>query len=96
MKNWRMTIQEIIEKHYNILHREVDGEIVISQGRTSEDILQDACITAIRKFKHHDIEEDEGLSYLKKVLFSEKHFSWKRKKNEILVFTDSLPDIANY
>ena len=90
-----MTIATIIDKYYNHLHREVNGEMVISQGRTTEDILQDVCLTAMRKYKQNEIEEEEGLNYLKKTLFTEKHFSWNRKKNEILVFTDSLPDIAD-
>ena len=90
-----MTISDIIDKHYNTLKKEVNGELVISQGRTTEDILQDVCLTALRKFKSYTITEEEGLSYLKKTLFTEKHFSWNRKKNEILVFTDSLPDIAD-
>ena len=87
-----MLINDIITKYYYTLRKEVNGELVISQSRTSEDILQDVCLTAIRKFKNQDIEEEEGLSYLKKTLFTEKHFSWNRKKNEILVFTDSLPE----
>lgn len=90
-----MEIKEIIEKYYNKLKQEVNGELVISQGRTTEDILQDVCLTAMRKFKNNQIEESEGLNYLKKTLFTEKHFSWNRKKNEILVFTDNLPDIPN-
>lgn len=87
-----MKINDIITKYYDILRKEVNGELVISQSRTSEDILQDICLTAMRKYKNQDIEEEEGLSYLKKTLFTEKHFSWNRKKNEILVFTDSLPE----
>ena len=90
-----MKIQQIITRHYNTLHKEVNGELVISQGRTSEDILQDVCITALRKYKDQDITEEEGLNYLKKTLFTEKHFSWNRKKGEILVFTNELPDIAD-
>jgi hypothetical protein len=90
-----MEIKDIIEKYYNKLKQEVNGELVISQGRTTEDILQDVCLTAMRKFKNNQIEESEGLNYLKKTLFTEKHFSWNRKKNEILVFTDNLPDIAD-
>lgn len=90
-----MTINEIITKHYNTLHKEVSGEVVISQARTTEDILQDVCLTAIRKFKQTDITEEEGLSYLKKTLFTEKHFSWNRKKNEILIFTENIPDIVD-
>ena len=90
-----MTINDIITKYYDALHKEVNGELVISQGRTTEDILQDVCLTAIRKFKNTDITEEEGLTYLKKTLFTEKHFSWNRKKNEILIFTDTLPDIQD-
>ena len=90
-----MTINDIISKHYNTLHKEVSGEVVISQARTTEDILQDVCLTAIRKFKQTDITEEEGLTYLKKTLFTEKHFSWNRKKNEILIFTENIPDILD-
>ena len=89
----KMTIREIISKHYETLHKEVSGEIVISQSRTTEDILQDVCITALRKFKEHKITEEEGLNYLKKTLFTEMHFSWNRKKGDILVFTDVLPEV---
>ena len=90
-----MTIQSIISKHFKTLQKEVSGEMVISQSRTTEDILQDVCLTALRKYRDKDITEEEGLNYLKKTLFTEKHFSWNRKKNEILIFTDSLPDIAD-
>lgn len=90
-----MKISDVISKYYNTLHKEVDGELVISQSRTTEDILQDVCITALRKYKNMDITEEEGLAYLKKTLFTEKHFSWNRKKNEILVYTDTLPDIES-
>ena len=90
-----MTISDIITKHYETLKKEVNGELVISHSKTTEDILQDVCLTALRKYKNSDISEEEGLTYMKKTLFTEKHFSWNRKKNEILVFTDSLPDIAD-
>ena len=90
-----MTINDIISTHYDALKREVNGEMVISQARTTEDILQDVCLTAMRKYKNLDITEEEGLSYLKKTLFTEKHFSWNRKKNDILIFTENLPDIAD-
>ena len=90
-----MTINDIISLHFNTLQKEVSGEMVISQGRTTEDILQDVCLTAMRKYKHTDITEEEGLSYLKKTLFTEKHFSWNRKKNDILIFTENIPDIAD-
>ena len=90
-----MTISDIIEKHYDTLKKEVNGEKVISHSKTSEDILQDVCLTALRKYKNTDISEEEGLTYLKKTLFTEKHFSWNRKKTDILVYMDNIPDIKN-
>ena len=90
-----MTISDIITKHYDTLKKEVNGEKVISHSKTSEDILQDVCLTALRKYKNTDITEEEGLSYLKKTLFTEKHFSWNRKKTDILVYMENIPDIHN-
>ena len=86
-----MTISDIITKHYDTLKKEVNGEKVISHSKTSEDILQDVCLTALRKYKNTDISEEEGLSYLKKTLFTEKHFSWNRKKTDILVYMENIP-----
>ena len=90
-----MTISDIIEKHYDTLKKEVNGELVIAHSKTSEDILQDVCLTALRKYKNTDISEEEGLSYLKKTLFTEKHFSWNRKKTDIMVYMADIPDIKN-
>lgn len=90
-----MTISDIISKHYDTLKKEVNGELVISHSKTSEDILQDVCLTALRKYKNTDISEEEGLTYLKKTLFTEKHFSWNRKKTDILVYMADIPDIKN-
>ena len=90
-----MTISDIIEKHYDTLKKEVNGELVISHSKTSEDILQDVCLTALRKYKNTDISEEEGLTYLKKTLFTEKHFSWNRKKTDIMVYMADVPDIKN-
>ena len=90
-----MTISDIIEKHYDTLKKEVNGELVISHSKTSEDILQDVCLTALRKYKNTDISEEEGLSYLKNTLFTEKHFSWNRKKSDIMVYMADIPDIKN-
>lgn len=90
-----MTISDIITKHYDTLKKEVNGEKVISHSKTSEDILQDVCLTALRKYKNTDISEEEGLTYLKKTLFTEKHFSWNRKKTDIMVYMADVPDIKN-
>ena len=81
-----MTISDIITKHYDTLKKEVNGELVISHSKTSEEL---------RKNRNTDISEEEGLSYLKKTLFTEKHFSWNRKKTDIMVYMDNLPDIQN-
>lgn len=90
-----MLISDIITKHYDTLKKDVNGELVISHSKTSEDILQDVCLTALRKYRNTDISEEEGLTYLKKTLFTEKHFSWNRKKTDIMVYMDNLPDIQN-
>ena len=90
-----MTISDIITKYYDTLKKEVNGELVISHSKTSEDILQDVCLTALRKYKNTDISEEEGLTYLKKTLFTEKHFSWNRKKTDIMVYMADIPDIKN-
>lgn len=90
-----MLIAEIITKNYNKLYKYcVTDNKIISQGRTPEDILQDVCVTALKKFGSNQIEENEGLTYLKKTLYTEKHFQYSRKKNELVLFGDNLPDIG--
>lgn len=90
-----MTINDIITKHYNKLYNSVvKHNKVISQGRTPEDLLNDVCLTALRKFKQDDITEEDGLSYLKKTLFTESKFQYNRIKNELVIFSDTIPDIC--
>lgn len=88
-----MKIADIINKYYDKLYKYcvVDNR-VISQSRTPEDILQDVCFTALRKFKDDDIDEELGLGYLKKNIFTEHKFKYSRKKNELVIFTDEIPD----
>jgi hypothetical protein len=89
-----MTISDVISKYYDKLKINCkNNDIPISMGRTSEDIIQDVCVTALRKFKQKEIEEDEGLSYLKKTLFTELHFQYARKKNEKVIFVENLHDV---
>ena len=57
-----MTISDIIEKHYDTLKKEVNGELVISHNKTSEDILQDVCLIALRKYQNTDKSEEEVLT----------------------------------
>lgn len=90
-----MNIRDIIAKHYNNLYNTfVNDNKVISQSYTPEDILNSVILTAIRKYDDKDIPEEEGLSYLKKTLYTEHKFKYARKKNEIIIFTDSIPDVG--
>ena len=89
-----MSIRDIISKHYNELLNQCTCDKVVSQGRTECDILQDVCITAMRKFKESNIDEEEGYSYLKKTLFTEKHFQYSRKKGEIIIYMDDLRELG--
>lgn len=87
------TIKDIITKHYNELLAQCTCDKVISQGRTECDILQDVCVTAMRKYKDKLIEEEEGYSYLKRTLFTEKHFQYNRLKSEIVIYMDDLTSL---
>lgn len=85
-----MLISEIITKHYNEFRAMVKNQnTVIVNSKTPEDILQDVMITSLKKFKG-DVSEEEGYNYIKKTLQCEKHYSYKRKVNDMLVFTDDM------
>ena len=88
----KMTINEILTKYYNKLYNSVVKHNKVIVGRTPEDLLNDVCLTALRKFADEDIEESDGLSYLKKTLYTENHFQYNRIKNETILFTDEIPD----
>ena len=96
MKIWRkMTINEILSKHYDELHAYCTADKVISLSKTEEDILQDVCVTAIRKFKDKDISEEEGMDYLKLTLYNEQHFQKSRIKKDILRFVDDISEMVD-
>ena len=59
-----MTISEIITKYYDELHDKCEKDVAISMSRTGEDILQDVCITAMRKYKEKNIDEEEAIKQL--------------------------------
>jgi hypothetical protein len=65
---------------------------VISLSKTEEDILQDVCVTAMRKFKDKDISEKEGMDYLKLTLYNEQHFQINRKKKDKVIFVENIDD----
>lgn len=92
-----MTIGEIITKYFDEFSGIVrNPDVVIENSNTSEDIFENAILTALKKFKGMDITEDEGYEYVKKTILTEAFFCWKRKKRDILVFPDenfdAVPD----
>lgn len=95
LKNWkRMTISEIITKHYIELSGMVrNQDVVVEMGNTSEDIFQSVMVTAIKKYKDKELDEHEGFEYLKRTYLLEMHFSPKRKSRDILVFNGDNQDL---
>lgn len=85
-----MKIKEIIEQHYDELHSYCSADKVVSLSKTEEDILQDVCMTAMRKFKDKDISEKEGMDYLKLTLYNEQHFQMARKKKDKVIFVEDI------
>lgn len=92
-----MTIGEIITAHFNEFSGMVKNtDIVIEEGNTYEDIFQNVMMTALKKYKDKEVDENEGLEYIKKTFLLEVFFSPKRKNRDMLVFTDaSLENIPD-
>ena len=85
-----MKINDIITKYYLELKSKChNDDRVISMGRTSEDVLQDVCLTAVRKYRNKEIKEDEGKVYLQKTLFYELKFQ-RNRVDPRMVFLDDL------
>lgn len=93
-----MLVSEIITKHYDKLKRLSvhNPDKVISFSLTQEDILHRVFVMAINKFGNKTITEEEGLSYIKKTLYNENHFQWCRKKNDLLIYSESMPERGYY
>ena len=87
-----MTIKDIITKHYDKLHSYCRADKTISLGKTEEDIMHDVLITAMRKFKDNQIDEIEGLRYIKKTMYSEQLFQKPRQKLDIMVMLGDLKE----
>ena len=88
-----MTIGEIITKHFNEFSGMVKStDIVIEEGNTYEDIFQNVMMTSLKKYKNKEVDENEGLEYIKKTFLLEVYFAPKRKKRDILVFTDAYSE----
>ena len=89
-----MTVGEVITKHFMEFSGLVrNQDIVIENSLTSEDIFTDAIITALKKYRGNQVDEIECFEYIKKTILMEMLFCYKRKKRDILVYTDA--DLSN-
>ena len=92
-----MTIGEIITKHFDEFSGMVrNPDVVIENGNTSEDVIQSAIYTVLKKYKEKtDVDEEEAYEYTKKTILTELFFCWKRKSRDILVFDGTSLDNIN-
>lgn len=67
-------------------------DIVVSGGKTSDDVLSDIIYTALKKYKGKEIEEEEGVVYIRKSFLNEIRFQYKRLKSEKVTFMSEVPD----
>ena len=89
-----MNINEIITKHADeIYSMPRNKSVIISQEKTSEDVVQDVLLTAIKKFGRKNITEEEGWKYIYDHICLELFFQKKRKGD--LVYMETLPDISD-
>ena len=89
-----MKICEIITKYNDELLSMCNCDKVVVDSRTECDMLQNIYITALKKFKENDIDEEEGYNYLRKSLLNEKHFQKKRVNTEMISFLENLEDLG--
>ena len=88
-----MTINDVISKYYYTLKAKChNDDRVISMGRTSEDVLNDVCVTALRKYRKDNIDEQTALVYLQKTLFFELKFQQNRVDTR-MTFLDDLTSV---
>lgn len=86
------TIKKIIEDHYDELKERVEKHNDNSIYQEPGDILHNQLIKAMKKFGDNEIEEDEGLTYIKRDLFMESVFIPKREHNFIFIDIDDVKD----
>lgn len=84
-----MTISQVITKHYTQLKAKChNDDRIISLSRTSQDVLHDVIMTALRKYRDQDIVEGDGLLYLEKTLWYELKFQRNRIDPKCMVVDD--------
>lgn len=87
-----MNIRQIIEDHYNELYDRTEEHNNNSITMEPRDILHNQLIRAINKFGDTEIDEDEGLAYIKRDLYFESKFVPKREHNIVFVDIDDVKD----
>lgn len=86
-----MTINEVITKHFFQLKALAKpSDIPVYNGNMIEDIFQSCFITAIKKFKNKDVDENIALEYLKRTILNEIKFSYRRKAKDRLLFVENI------
>ena len=67
-----MTIGEIITKHFDEFSGMVrNPDVVIENGNTSEDVIQSAIYTVLKKYKKKtEVYEEEAYEYTKKTILT--------------------------
>ena len=86
-----MTINEVIEKHFKELKSLVKiSDIPVYNGYMAEDVFQSCFLTAIKKFREKEVDENTALEYLKRTILNEVKFSYRRKKKDNLLLVENL------
>lgn len=86
-----MDINQIINKHFKTLKSLVKSSPVpIYNGFMDEDIFQSCILTAINKYHNEQVDENEGLEYLKRIILNETKFSYRKKKRDKLILVENI------
>lgn len=92
-----MTIGDVIERNYDALLKMVKRkDIVISCHKTPMDVFQDVMVTAVQKYKDNDIEEAEGMAYLRKAVAMAMKFQYNKKDSRELPIDDGQCNLDDY
>jgi len=92
-----MKIGEVIERNYDALLKMVKRrDIVISCHKTPMDVFQDVMVTAVQKYKENDIEEADGMAYLRKAVAMAMKFQYNKKGTMELPIEEAQCNLDEY
>ena len=90
-----MKIEDIVSKHYGyFLGMCTRTDKAIYGGKTSEDLLGDAVITTLNRYKGEDVDEEEGFGYLQKTFLESCLFGYKKKsypEEKMIEYVEDYP-----